>query len=145
MLHWKDLIAVVVREDWVPAVLALWAGQLLSVQAAVHAADVPVLVFFALASCGLRRRGASPPAGVLLASLPASTCFTALCRPRGHLRPFGGSNPGCGSLGNVAKFQSKVNTRLSAAKLTVRDVLVLQLVFFFLDFNRPSCPGICKV
>lgn len=117
MLHGKDLIAVVVGEDWTPAVLALWAGRLLSVQAAVHAAGVPVLIFFALASFSLRRRGASPPAGGPLAfaadagaSPLASACFTALCRPRGHLRPFGGSNPGCRSLGNVAKFQSKVNT-----------------------------------
>lgn len=85
MLHRKNLITVIVGEEGPSAFLALCAHQLLFVQAVVHPAAVPVLVFFALWSFRLWRRGASPPARSLLAltadvrvSLLMTAGFTAL-------------------------------------------------------------------
>lgn len=95
MLHRKNLIAVVVGEEGASAVLQLRARRLLFVQAVVHPALVPVLVFFALSFFGLRRRGASSTARSLLAfttdvrvSLLVAARFTALPQHQGHLWSF---------------------------------------------------------
>lgn len=85
MLHRKNLITVIVGEEGPSAFLALRAHRLLFVQLVVHSTAVPVLVFFALSSFRLWRRGASPPARSLLAltadvrvSLLMTAGFTAL-------------------------------------------------------------------